>query len=84
MVVYNDSSVVMGQILGHNTTKEDHLVGYLCKTQIAAQRFRNIIFINVPRAQNSKADCLAKLASSTETPKGVHIEYLERKSIEEL
>lgn len=47
MVVYNDSSVVVGQILGQNATKEDHMAAYLVKAQAAAQGFR---------AQNSKAD----------------------------
>jgi len=83
MMVYNDASVVVGQILGHNMAKEDHTVAYLSGAQTAAQRFRNVIFIKAPRVQNNKADRLAKLASSTETPKGVHVEYLERKSIDE-
>ena len=83
MVVYNDSSVVVGQILGHNMVKEDHMVAYLTKAKTTAQKFRNVILIQVPGAQNNKVDCLAKLASSKEMPKGVHIEYLERKSIEE-
>ena len=31
IVVYNDSSVVLGQILGHNMAKEDHMATYLAK-----------------------------------------------------
>ena len=84
MVVYNDSAVVVGQILGHNMAKEDHMAAYLAKTRAAARRFKNLVFIKVPRAQNNKADRLAKLASSSEAPSGVHMEYLERKAIEEL
>ena len=84
MVIYNDSAVVVGQILGHNMTKEDHMAAYFAKTQAAAQRFKNLVFIKVPRAQNNKADRLAKLASSSEVPSGIHMEYIERKTIEEL
>ena len=61
----NDSSVVVGQILGHNMAKEYHMAAYLTKAKTEAQKFRNVIFIKVPRAQNNKADRLAKLASST-------------------
>lgn len=83
MVVYNDSSVVVGQIIGHNMAKKDHIAAYLAKAQIVTQKFRNVVFIKGPRAQNNKADRLAKLAPNIKTPKGVHIEYLEKKSIEE-
>ena len=31
MVIYNDSAVVVGQIIGHNMAKEDHMVAYLAK-----------------------------------------------------
>ena len=64
MVVYNDYTVVIGQILGHNMAKEDHMAAYLVRTQAAARRFTNLVFIKVLRAQNNKADRLAKLASS--------------------
>ena len=60
------------------------MAAYLVKAQAAARRFKNLIFIRVPRAQNNKADRLVKLASSPEVPSGVHMEYLERKAIEEL
>ena len=76
IVVYNDSAVVIGQILGHNMAKEDHMAAYLAITQAATQRFKNLVFIKVPPSQNSKADRLAKPASSLEVPSGVHIEYL--------
>ena len=63
--------------------KEYHMAAYLAKAQVAAWRFKNVVFIKVPWAQNNKADLLAKLASLTEVPIGVHMEYLERKAIEE-
>ena len=31
MVVYNDFAVVIGQILGYNMAKEDHMAAYLAK-----------------------------------------------------
>ena len=60
------------------------MVAYLAKAQAAARRFTNMVFIKDPRAQNNKADRLAKLASLSKVPSGVHIEYLETKAIEEL
>ena len=39
IVVYNDSSVIAGHILGSNATKEDHLVSYQFKVQGIAQNF---------------------------------------------
>ena len=50
MVVYNDSSIVIWQILGHKMAKEDHMAAYLTKAQTIAHKFRNIIFIKVPKA----------------------------------
>ena len=63
--------------------KEDHMAAYLTRTQAAARRFMNLVFNKVPRAQNNKAGRLAKLATSSEVPNGVNIEYLERKAIDE-
>src|ERR1700733_3701420 len=83
IVVYNDSAVVVGQILGHNMAKEDHMAAYLARAQTAVQKLTKVVFIRAPRAQNNRADRLAKLASSTEVPSGVHIEYLESKAIKE-
>ena len=31
MVVYNDFAVIVGQILGQNMAKEDHMAAYLAK-----------------------------------------------------
>ena len=63
--------------------KEDHMAAHLTKAQALAWRFKNMVFIKVPRAQNNKAYRLTKLASSSKVPSGVHMEYLERKAIEE-
>ena len=62
--------------------KEDHMAAHLAKAQITTYKLKNVVFIKAPRTHNNKTDCLAKLASAKETPKGVHIEYLERKSID--
>lgn len=83
IIVYNDSEVVIGQLLGHSTAREDRLIAYLGKAQASAQRFKRAVFLKVPRAQNNRADRLAKLATQPEVPHGVHIEYLEHKAIEE-
>ena len=42
VVVYNDSSVVVGQILGSSATKEDHLAAYLSKVQSKIKIFKKL------------------------------------------
>ena len=67
IMMYNDSSVFVGQIKGHNMAKEDHMAAYLARALTVVQKLKNVVFIKVPRAQNNKVDRLAKLASSKET-----------------
>jgi ribonuclease HI len=60
----SDSQLVTSQITGEYQTKDDQLARYLAKVQNLAQRFTFFEAIYVPREQNSRADLLAKLAST--------------------
>lgn len=42
IVVYNDSSVIVGQILGFSSVKEEHLAAYLLQVQGITKKFKNI------------------------------------------
>ena len=54
MVIYNDSSVVIGQILGFSAAKEDHLAAYLFKVHGRIKQFNNSIFIKVHRLRTTR------------------------------
>jgi ribonuclease HI len=59
-----DSQLVTSQITGKYQTKDSQLVKYLAKVQDLAKRFIFFEAVYVPREQNSRADLLAKLAST--------------------
>lgn len=64
MRAHSDSQLVTSQISGEYPTKVSHLVKYLTKVQELAKKFKFFEALNVPREQNSRADLLAKLAST--------------------
>jgi ribonuclease HI len=60
----SDSQLVTSQITGEYHIKNSQLVKYLAKVQDLAKRFVFFEAVYVPREQNSRADLLAKLAST--------------------
>jgi len=60
----SDSQLITSQIAGENQTKDPQLCKYLMKVQNLAEKFKFFEAIYVPREQNSRADLLAKLAST--------------------
>jgi len=60
----NDSQLVTSQITGEYQTKDLQLCKYLSKVRGLAEKFKFFEAIYVPREQNSRADLLAKLAST--------------------
>jgi hypothetical protein len=60
----SDSQLVTSKITGEYQTKDSQLVKYLGKVHALAKRFIFFEAIYVPREQNSRADLLAKLAST--------------------
>jgi ribonuclease HI len=60
----SDSQLVISQITGEYQTKDAQLIKYLAKLQDLARRFIFFEAVYVPREQHSRADLLAKLAST--------------------
>jgi len=60
----SDSQLITSQISGEYQTKDLQLCKYLFKVQNLAERFKFFEAIYAPREQNSRADLLAKLAST--------------------
>ena len=60
----SDSHLVTSQITGEYQTKDTQVINYLTKVQVLAKSFTVFEAIYVPREQNSRADLLAKLAST--------------------
>jgi len=62
--VRNDSQLITSQITREYQTKDNQLIKYLTKVQELAKVFKFLEAIYVPREQNSRANLLAKLAST--------------------
>jgi len=60
----SDSQLVTSQITGEYQTKDTQLIKYLAKVQSLAKGFHFFEAIYVSQEQNSRADLLAKLAST--------------------
>ncbi|XP_021853697.2 uncharacterized protein [Spinacia oleracea] len=79
-----DSQSVVNQFSGEYETKEARMRKYLEKLKQAAAQLEKFEIKLVPRADNSMADTLAKLASSkaVDLKRSVMIEVLKRRSTE--
>jgi len=60
----SDSQLITSQISGEYQTKDTQLGKYLTKVKSLAEKFKFFEAIYVQREQNSRADLLAKLAST--------------------
>jgi len=81
----SDSQMVFGQVTGSFQTKDPQLLMYLERVRHLTQKFESFRFAHVPKEQNSRADLLAKLAS-TKRPgnnRSVIQETLKQPSIEQ-
>jgi hypothetical protein len=81
----SDSQLVCGQVTGGFQTKDPQLLMYLERVRHLTQKFEIFKLSHVPREQNSRADLLAKLAS-TKRPgnnRSVIQETLKQPSIEQ-
>ncbi|XP_024178498.1 uncharacterized protein LOC112184467 [Rosa chinensis] len=66
--IFSDSQLVVNQVSGNFEAKEPHMSSYQALAQALVQRFTSYIFTQIPRAENDKADALAKLASTSPNP----------------
>ena len=64
MGVESDSKLITSQITEEYLTKDLQLCKYLSKVRGLEEKFKFFKAIHVPREQNSRADLLAKLAST--------------------
>ncbi|RZR92957.1 hypothetical protein BHM03_00021343 [Ensete ventricosum] len=68
--IFTDSQLVAGQVNGEFETREATMIKYMAEARWMMDQFRRCIITKVPRAENSQANALARLASShtTDTP----------------
>jgi hypothetical protein len=74
--IQSDSQLIVGQVNGEYEAKEDRMAKYLNLVKNAIDWFDEVTLVQVPREQNTKADTLAKLASSDEaTNQHIEVQY---------
>lgn len=64
LMARSDSQLGTSHIIGEYQTQDTHLIKYLTKVQELAKKFKFFKAIYVPREQKSRADLLAKLATT--------------------
>jgi ribonuclease HI len=61
--VYTDSELLAKQLNGHYGVHSPHLQPLYCRVRSLLRLFKNVTIQHIPRAQNQRADALAKAAS---------------------
>ncbi|KAL5538664.1 hypothetical protein UlMin_044966 [Ulmus minor] len=84
LTIYSDSQLVVSQVNSEFQAKGEKMASYLEKAKEAMNQFDTVTIIQVPRAENTNADALARLATGLEERllKTVPIEILEAPSID--
>ncbi|KAG5553262.1 hypothetical protein RHGRI_011205 [Rhododendron griersonianum] len=79
----SDSELVVGQVLGEYTVKEEVMQKYLDKVKAQIAKLQSFSIVRIPREENIDADYLSKLATAKEgaIPPNAPIRYLELPSI---
>ncbi|KAM2850578.1 hypothetical protein PS2_026816 [Malus domestica] len=75
--IFSDSQLVVNQVTNNFDAKDSSMAAYLAQTRLLLKHFHYQI-TQVPRAANSHADALARLASAVEDKIGrkIHVELL--------
>ncbi|XP_062005650.1 uncharacterized protein LOC133722800 [Rosa rugosa] len=78
--IFSDSQLVVNQVSGNFEAKEPHMSSYQALARALVQRFTSYIFTQIPRAENDKADVLAKIAATSPSPtyEATKVEILEK------
>ncbi|KAM2270878.1 hypothetical protein ACFXTI_038271 [Malus domestica] len=63
--IFSDSQLVVNQVTNNFDTKDNSMAAYLAQTQLLLKHFHYQI-TQIPRAANSHADVLARIASAVE------------------
>ncbi|XP_024164300.1 uncharacterized protein LOC112171333 [Rosa chinensis] len=66
--IFSDSQLIVKQVSGNFEAKEPQMSSYQALARALVQRFTSYIFTQIPRAENDKADALAKLTSTSPSP----------------
>ncbi|KAL5549045.1 hypothetical protein UlMin_004276 [Ulmus minor] len=84
LTIYSDSQLVVSQVNSEFQAKGEKMASYFEKAKEAMNQFDTVTIIQVPRAKNTNADALARLATGLEERllKTVPIEILEVPSID--
>ncbi|KAL5580848.1 hypothetical protein UlMin_013290 [Ulmus minor] len=84
LTIYSDSQLVVSQVNSEFQAKGEKMASYLEKVNEAMNQFDTVTIIQVPRAENTNADALARLATGLEERllKTVPIKILEAPSID--
>ncbi|KAM1800792.1 hypothetical protein ACFX11_032472 [Malus domestica] len=79
--IFSDSQLVVNQVTNNFDAKDSSMVAYLAQTQLLLKYFHYQITL-IPRAANSHADALARLASAVEDKIGrkIQVKLLETPS----
>ncbi|KAF7149736.1 hypothetical protein RHSIM_Rhsim02G0148400 [Rhododendron simsii] len=79
----SDSQLVVGQVLGEYTIKEEIMQKYVDKVKAQIAKLQSFNIVRIPREENNEADYLAKLATAKEDaiPQNTPVRYLELPSI---
>ncbi|KAF7133414.1 hypothetical protein RHSIM_Rhsim09G0079700 [Rhododendron simsii] len=80
---YEALVLVVGQVLGEYTVKEEVLQKYLDKVKAQVAKLQSFNIVRIPREENNEADYLARLATAKEDaiPRNTPTRYLELPSI---
>ncbi|KAF7112289.1 hypothetical protein RHSIM_RhsimUnG0243900 [Rhododendron simsii] len=79
----SDSQLVVGQVLGEYTIKEEVMQRYVDRVKAQVAKLQSFNNVRILREENNEADYLAKLATAKEDaiPQNTPIRYLESPSI---
>ena len=82
--VYSDSQLVVRQIEDTYKAKSERMILYLIKVRDLLKKFVLVQVRHIPRAENSRADALAKLATASQEDlsRSTPVEYLAEPSID--
>ncbi|XP_004308568.1 PREDICTED: uncharacterized protein LOC101290910 [Fragaria vesca subsp. vesca] len=81
--IFSDSQLVVNQVAGDGKANQNNLGSYKSLAGALLQHFTSYKLTQIPRAKNSKADALTRLATAPpeSAPPDVHIEILDKPSI---
>ncbi|XP_058189300.1 uncharacterized protein LOC131306887 [Rhododendron vialii] len=79
----SDSQLVVGQVLGEYTVKEEVMQKYLDKVKTQVTKLQSFKIVRIPREESIEANYLAKLATAKEDviPRNTPVRYLGLPSI---